>query len=67
MARVAAVIDVDPLGMVDINAQRPTALPGHELDFDELVSDFFQNRLKKGDETVMQRRIHTPLQQKRAL
>src|SRR4051812_9676851 len=66
MARVAAVIDVDPFGMVDINAQRSTALPGHELDFDEFVSDFLQNRLEQGDETVMQCRIHAPLQQKRA-
>jgi hypothetical protein len=53
VARVTAVIDVDPFRMVDINAQRSTALPGNELDFDELVPDFFQNRLKQGDETVM--------------
>ena len=66
VARFAAVIDIDPFGMVDIDAQRSAARPGHELDFDEFVSDFFQNRLKQGDETVMQCRIHSPLQQKRA-
>ena len=53
VARLAAVVDIDPFGMVDINAQRPAALPRHELDFDELVPDSFQNRLKQGDETVM--------------
>ena len=53
VARLAAVVDIDPFGMVDIDAQRSAALPRHELDFDEFVPDFFQNRLKQGDETVM--------------
>src|SRR6188508_1238956 len=63
VARIGAVVDVYPFGMVDINAQRSTARPGHELHFDEFVSDFFQSRLKQGDETVMQCRFHTTLQQ----
>ena len=53
VARFAAVVDIDALGVVDVDAQRPATLPRHELDFDEFVPELCQNRLKQGDETVM--------------
>ena len=48
---IAAVFDIDPFGMVDIDAQRPATLPGHELDFDEFVPDSF----KTGSNRAMRR------------
>ena len=48
VARFAAVVDIDPFGMVDIDAQRSAALPRHELDFDEFVSAFHSEPAQTG-------------------